>query len=85
MCYRKEGEPPLIKGWIPFLGKALEFRKNSHEFLTNLQQEHGDVFTVLIAGIFVLHTQRSHCPHLDTLLDCNKKPIVTPVGIKSFL
>lgn len=50
-CYRKDGEPPLIKGWIPFLGKALEFRKNSLQFLTQLQQEHGDVFTVLIAGI----------------------------------
>lgn len=50
---RKEGEPPLIKGWIPFLGKALEFRKNSYEFLTKLQQEHGDVFTVLIGGRYM--------------------------------
>jgi len=50
-CYRKDGEPPLIKSWIPFLGKALEFRKNSLQFLTQLQREHGDVFTVLIAGI----------------------------------
>lgn len=50
---RKEGEPPLIKGWIPFLGKALEYRKNSHQFLTKLQQEHGDVFTVLIAGRYM--------------------------------
>lgn len=54
-CYRKDGEPPLIKGWIPFLGKALEFRKNSLQFLTQLQQEHGDVFTVLIAGIVDTH------------------------------
>lgn len=50
---RKDGEPPLIKGWIPFLGKALEFRKNSQQFLTQLQQEHGDVFTVLIAGRYI--------------------------------
>ncbi|XP_051555832.1 cytochrome P450 7B1-like [Myxocyprinus asiaticus] len=50
---RKEGEPPLIKGWIPFLGKALEFRKDSQQFLTKLQQEHGDIFTVLIAGRYI--------------------------------
>ncbi|XP_052387454.1 cytochrome P450 7B1-like isoform X1 [Carassius gibelio] len=50
---RKDGEPPLIKGWIPFLGKALEFRKNSQQFLSQLQQEHGDVFTVLIAGKYI--------------------------------
>lgn len=50
---RKDGEPPLIKGWIPFLGKALEFRKNSQEFLTRLQKEHGDDFTVLIAGRYI--------------------------------
>uniref|UniRef100_A0A673LZF2 25-hydroxycholesterol 7-alpha-hydroxylase-like n=1 Tax=Sinocyclocheilus rhinocerous TaxID=307959 RepID=A0A673LZF2_9TELE len=52
-CYRKNGEPPLIKGWIPFLGKALEFRKNSQQFLSQLQQEHGDFFTVLIAGRYI--------------------------------
>ncbi|KAG1934993.1 cytochrome P450 7A1 [Pimephales promelas] len=50
---RKDGEPPLIKSWIPFLGKALEFRKNSLQFLTQLQREHGDVFTVLIAGRYI--------------------------------
>ncbi|TRY66309.1 hypothetical protein DNTS_024308 [Danionella cerebrum] len=50
---RRNGEPPLIKGWIPFLGKALEFRENSQQFLTQLQKEHGDFFTVLIAGRYI--------------------------------
>uniref|UniRef100_A0A4W4FPL2 Cytochrome P450, family 7, subfamily B, polypeptide 1 n=1 Tax=Electrophorus electricus TaxID=8005 RepID=A0A4W4FPL2_ELEEL len=49
----KKGEPPLIKGWIPFLGKALEFRKDSYQFLQWLQQKHGDIFTVLIAGKYM--------------------------------
>uniref|UniRef100_A0A8B9HZW3 Cytochrome P450, family 7, subfamily B, polypeptide 1 n=1 Tax=Astyanax mexicanus TaxID=7994 RepID=A0A8B9HZW3_ASTMX len=49
----REGEPPLIKGWIPFLGKALEFRKDSYQFLQRLQEKHGDVFTVLIAGKYM--------------------------------
>ncbi|KAF4087918.1 hypothetical protein AMELA_G00077140 [Ameiurus melas] len=50
---RREGEPPLIKGWIPFLGKALEFRNDSYKFLQQLQKCHGDVFTVLIAGKYM--------------------------------
>ncbi|KAK1790625.1 hypothetical protein P4O66_014506 [Electrophorus voltai] len=50
---RRKGEPPLIKGWIPFLGKALEFRKDSYQFLQWLQQKHGDIFTVLIAGKYM--------------------------------
>ncbi|XP_053083370.1 zinc transporter ZIP6 isoform X4 [Pangasianodon hypophthalmus] len=50
---RREGEPPLIKGWIPFLGKALEFRNDSYQFLRQLQTCHGDVFTVLIAGKYM--------------------------------
>lgn len=48
--YRKEGEPPLIKGWIPYVGKALEFGRDAHQFLTAHRDKHGDVFTVLIAG-----------------------------------
>ncbi|KAI5092941.1 25-hydroxycholesterol 7-alpha-hydroxylase, partial [Silurus meridionalis] len=50
---RREGEPPLIKGWIPFLGKSLEFKKDSFQFLQHLQKYHGDVFTVLIAGKYM--------------------------------
>lgn len=50
LFYRRDGEPPLVNGWIPFLGKALEFRKNAHGFLAAHKEKHGDVFTVLIAG-----------------------------------
>ncbi|XP_062843928.1 cytochrome P450 7B1 [Trichomycterus rosablanca] len=50
---RRDGEPPLIQGWIPFLGKALDFRKDSFKFLQELQKRHGDVFTVLIAGKYM--------------------------------
>ncbi|XP_076837961.1 cytochrome P450 7B1 isoform X2 [Brachyhypopomus gauderio] len=50
---RREGEPPLIRGWIPFLGKALEFRKDSYQFLQRVQRKHGDIFTVLIAGKYM--------------------------------
>uniref|UniRef100_A0A672HZK6 Cytochrome P450, family 7, subfamily B, polypeptide 1 n=1 Tax=Salarias fasciatus TaxID=181472 RepID=A0A672HZK6_SALFA len=45
-------EPPLIKGWIPFLGKALEFRKDAYKFLLEQKRKHGDIFTVRIEGWF---------------------------------
>ncbi|KAJ8011842.1 hypothetical protein DPEC_G00062480 [Dallia pectoralis] len=50
---RKHGEPPLIKGWIPFLGKALEFGRDAHTFLAAHEKNNGDVFTVLIAGKYI--------------------------------
>ncbi|XP_061550664.1 cytochrome P450 7B1 isoform X1 [Phycodurus eques] len=50
---RRAGEPPLINGWIPFLGKALEFRKDAHKFLEEQQRNFGDVFTVHIAGRYM--------------------------------
>lgn len=48
--YRRAGEPPLITGWIPYLGKALEFRRDAHVFLQEQKKKFGDIFTVLIAG-----------------------------------
>ncbi|XP_017260555.1 cytochrome P450 7B1 [Kryptolebias marmoratus] len=50
---RRDGEPPLIQGWIPFLGKALEFRKDAHKFLEEQRRTYGDVFTVLIGGKYM--------------------------------
>uniref|UniRef100_A0A667WUN8 Cytochrome P450, family 7, subfamily B, polypeptide 1 n=1 Tax=Myripristis murdjan TaxID=586833 RepID=A0A667WUN8_9TELE len=47
------GEPPLIKGWIPYIGKALEFGKDAHKFLEEYKKKHGDIFTVLIAGKYM--------------------------------
>ncbi|XP_038129653.1 cytochrome P450 7B1 [Cyprinodon tularosa] len=50
---RKPDEPPLIKGWIPFIGKALEFGKDAHGFLEKHKRKYGDVFTVQIAGKYM--------------------------------
>uniref|UniRef100_A0A3Q2QMI1 Cytochrome P450, family 7, subfamily B, polypeptide 1 n=1 Tax=Fundulus heteroclitus TaxID=8078 RepID=A0A3Q2QMI1_FUNHE len=50
---RRPEEPPLIKGWIPFMGKALEFGKDAHQFLEEHKRKYGDVFTVLIAGKYM--------------------------------
>ncbi|XP_067888011.1 cytochrome P450 7B1 [Heterodontus francisci] len=50
---RRPGEPPLEQGWIPFLGKAIEFHRDSFRFLVSRQQKWGDIFTVHIAGKYV--------------------------------
>ncbi|KAM9719874.1 LOW QUALITY PROTEIN: cytochrome P450 7B1-like [Menidia menidia] len=50
---RRPGEPPLIRGWIPYLGKALEFGRDAHKFLEEQRRRSGDVFTVLIAGRYM--------------------------------
>ncbi|XP_008106726.2 cytochrome P450 7B1 [Anolis carolinensis] len=50
---RRPGEPPLEAGWIPFLGEALNFRKDATSFLLSLQKKHGDVFTIYLAGKYI--------------------------------
>ncbi|KAM9296540.1 prostacyclin synthase [Gastrophryne carolinensis] len=50
---RRPDEPPLDCGFIPWLGHALDFRKDSATFLTQMKAKHGDIFTVQVAGKFV--------------------------------
>ncbi|OCT75412.1 hypothetical protein XELAEV_18030591mg [Xenopus laevis] len=47
---RRPDEPPLIKGAIPWLGKALEFRNDMTAFLRKMWKKHEDIFTVQLAG-----------------------------------
>lgn len=47
---RRAWEPPLDKGFVPWLGHAMAFRKNMFEFLKGMQAKHGDVFTVQLGG-----------------------------------
>ncbi|XP_054641160.1 prostacyclin synthase-like isoform X2 [Dunckerocampus dactyliophorus] len=50
---RSQGEPPLDKGAIPWLGHALEFGKDAEKFLRRMKKKHGDIFTVRVAGRYV--------------------------------
>ncbi|XP_004463974.1 cytochrome P450 7B1 [Dasypus novemcinctus] len=50
---RRPGEPPLIKGWLPYIGVALQLQKDPLRFLKSLQKKHGDVFTVLLGGKYI--------------------------------
>ncbi|XP_041046539.1 cytochrome P450 7B1-like [Carcharodon carcharias] len=50
---RRPGEPPLEQGWIPLIGKTIEFHRDSLGFLLTCQQKWGDTFTVYIAGKYI--------------------------------
>ncbi|XP_031422987.1 prostacyclin synthase-like [Clupea harengus] len=50
---RSKREPPLDKGFIPWLGHALDFGKDAAKFLTRMKKKHGDIFTVRVAGHYV--------------------------------
>ncbi|XP_067836276.1 cytochrome P450 7B1 isoform X2 [Heptranchias perlo] len=50
---RRPGEPPLEQGWIPFLGKAIEFSQHTPGLLSSCQQKWGDIFTIHIIGKYM--------------------------------
>ncbi|XP_005638074.1 cytochrome P450 7B1 isoform X1 [Canis lupus baileyi] len=50
---RRPGEPPLIKGWLPYLGEALKLQKDPLGFLRTLQKQHGDTFTLFAGGKYI--------------------------------
>lgn len=56
---RRKDEPPLDKGWIPWLGHALAFGKDALLFLAKMKEKHGGVFTV------------SHTVHRSSTELCN--------------
>ncbi|NWI13885.1 CP8B1 hydroxylase, partial [Crypturellus soui] len=58
---RRPHEPPLDKGLIPWLGYALDFRKDSSEFLKRMQRKHGDIFTVLLGGYYFTFVMDPFC------------------------
>ncbi|XP_051468301.1 7-alpha-hydroxycholest-4-en-3-one 12-alpha-hydroxylase [Apus apus] len=58
---RRPNEPPLDKGTIPWLGYALDFRKDSSEFVKRMQRKHGDIFTVLIGGYYFTFVMDPFC------------------------
>jgi len=46
----RPGEPPLVRPRLPFLGHALAMGRDLVAVLRACQLEHGDVFTLLVAG-----------------------------------
>ncbi|GAA6226253.1 5-beta-cholestane-3-alpha,7-alpha-diol 12-alpha-hydroxylase-like [Lates japonicus] len=54
---RRPGEPPLDKGFIPWLGHVLEYRRDTAKFLERMKQKHGDVFTAQLGGFYITFMQ----------------------------
>ncbi|XP_043835817.1 7-alpha-hydroxycholest-4-en-3-one 12-alpha-hydroxylase-like [Dromiciops gliroides] len=52
---RRAREPPLDKGPIPWLGHGRDFSKDPSNFLKRMQERHGDIFTVQIAGRYITY------------------------------
>ncbi|XP_062978800.1 5-beta-cholestane-3-alpha,7-alpha-diol 12-alpha-hydroxylase-like isoform X2 [Elgaria multicarinata webbii] len=52
-CKRKPKEPPLDKGFIPWVGHGLNFIRSPEEFLERMRKKHGDIFTVLLGGSYM--------------------------------
>ncbi|XP_062978813.1 7-alpha-hydroxycholest-4-en-3-one 12-alpha-hydroxylase-like isoform X1 [Elgaria multicarinata webbii] len=50
---RKPKEPPLDKGFLPWLGHGLSFIQSPEEFLERMRKKHGDIFTVLLRGSYM--------------------------------
>lgn len=62
---RRTGEPPLVRGDLPFFGHARAFGVDLGAHLKALQREHGDVFTLLVAGRRMTFILDPHSyPHL---------------------
>ncbi|XP_015268652.1 PREDICTED: 5-beta-cholestane-3-alpha,7-alpha-diol 12-alpha-hydroxylase-like [Gekko japonicus] len=53
-------EPPLDKGFLPWLGYALDFKKDGLGLLQKMQKKHGDIFTLLIGGHFITFVLDPH-------------------------
>lgn len=49
---RRPGEPPLDHGYLPWLGHVLSFRRNTLQFLDQMQKKHGDIFTLQLGGYY---------------------------------
>ncbi|XP_039221237.1 7-alpha-hydroxycholest-4-en-3-one 12-alpha-hydroxylase-like [Crotalus tigris] len=50
---KRSKEPPLDKGFIPWLGHGLSFGKHPIPFLEKMKKKHGDIFTVLVGGQYI--------------------------------
>lgn len=47
---RKDIQPPILSGWLPWIGCATKFGKNSLGFIGCARQLHRRVFTIFAAG-----------------------------------
>ena len=59
MCYRRPGEPPIVKGHLVW-GSANDFSSNAASFLQRSSQEYGDVFTIRLVNQYMTFINDPH-------------------------
>lgn len=69
--------PPIIKGWIPWLGCAIEFGKAPLTFIKESSEKHGEVFTFYAIGqrmTFLTDVRDFHFFFLTLLKQTSSEP-----------
>ncbi|KAL0481431.1 25/26-hydroxycholesterol 7-alpha-hydroxylase [Acrasis kona] len=56
----EKNRPPLITGYIPFIGVALQFGKDPKAYQDHLRTIYGDVFTIYVMGQFITVIKSPH-------------------------
>lgn len=46
----KPSEPPLVKGWLPYLGVTIPFLLGQESYITKLRAKYGEIFTLYMMG-----------------------------------
>ncbi|XP_002128381.2 cytochrome P450 7B1-like [Ciona intestinalis] len=49
---QKDGEPPIVPFWIPWLGSGLQYQKDPITFLRKQEKKYGPIFTVFMGGSY---------------------------------
>lgn len=49
---RSANEPPLLCGWIPWIGYGIAYRRDGFSLLNEIRKSHGNVFTLYMGGRF---------------------------------
>ncbi|KAI9202284.1 cytochrome P450 [Polychytrium aggregatum] len=84
---RFHDEPPLVSGWMPFMGAALTFSTLGPELLQTLRKTHGECFTLFVAGrrmTFVLDPF-THPTITKNTTDLRFRDVVEEINDKAFL
>jgi cytochrome P450 len=52
--------PPLVCGWIPYIGVALQYAVDPYEYVRSVQAKKGDIITLYIMGQFITYIGNPH-------------------------
>lgn len=53
--FRRHGEPPRERGYLPWFGDVVRYGKNPGKYLEGLREKYGEVFSTFILGKDMIH------------------------------